>query len=44
MKKRGKGIAAMFYPVGGTSYANAGSAFIKVNADGTAVLDRKSVV
>jgi CO/xanthine dehydrogenase Mo-binding subunit len=38
MKKRGKGIAAMFYPVGGTSYANAGSAFIKVNADGTAVL------
>jgi CO/xanthine dehydrogenase Mo-binding subunit len=38
MKKYGKGIAAMFYPVGGTSYANAGSAFIKVNADGTAVL------
>jgi CO/xanthine dehydrogenase Mo-binding subunit len=38
MKKRGKGIAAMFYPVGGTSYANAGSAFIKMNADGTAVL------
>ncbi len=38
MKKVGKGIAAMFYPVGGTSYANAGSAFIKVNPDGTAVL------
>jgi CO/xanthine dehydrogenase Mo-binding subunit len=38
VKKYGKGIAAMFYPIGGTSYANAGSAFIKVNADGTSVL------
>jgi CO/xanthine dehydrogenase Mo-binding subunit len=38
MKKYGKGIAAMFYPIGGTSYANAGSAFIKVNPDGTAIL------
>lgn len=38
MKKRGKGIAAMFYPIGFTSYPNPGAAFIKVNQDGTAVL------
>ena len=38
MKKRGKGIAAMFYPIGFTSYANPGSAFLKVNQDGTANL------
>jgi CO/xanthine dehydrogenase Mo-binding subunit len=38
MKKRGKGIAAMFYPIGGTSYPNPAAAFIKVNRDGTAVL------
>ncbi len=38
MKKRGKGIACMVYPVGGTSYANPGSAFVKVNQDGTAVV------
>ena len=38
MKKFGKGIAAMFYPIGSTSYANAGSAFIKVNPDGAAIL------
>jgi CO/xanthine dehydrogenase Mo-binding subunit len=38
MKKRGKGIAAMFYPIGSTSSPNPASAFIKVNQDGTAVL------
>ena len=38
MKKRGKGIAAMFYPIGFTSYPNPGAAFLKVNEDGTAVL------
>ena len=38
MKKQGKGVAAMFYPIGTTAYANPASAFIKVNQDGTAVL------
>ena len=38
MKKRGKGIAAMFYPIGFTSYPNPGAAFMKVNQDGTAHL------
>lgn len=38
MKKRGKGIATMFYPIGFTSYPNPGAAFVKVNQDGSAVL------
>ncbi|MFQ5857242.1 MAG: xanthine dehydrogenase family protein molybdopterin-binding subunit [Anaerolineae bacterium] len=38
MKKRGKGIACMIYPIGFTSYPNPGAAFIKVNLDGTAVV------
>jgi CO/xanthine dehydrogenase Mo-binding subunit len=38
MKKRGKGMAAMFYPIGATSNPNPSAAFIKVNLDGTAVL------
>jgi len=38
VKKRGKGIACMFYPIGFTSYPNPGSAFVKVNQDGTAVV------
>jgi len=38
MKKQGKGIAGMFYPIGTTASANPASAFIKVNPDGTAVL------
>lgn len=38
MKKRGKGIACMIYPIGFTSYANPSSAFVKVNPDGTAVV------
>lgn len=38
MKKRGKGIATMFYPIGFTSYPNPGAAFVKVNQDGTANL------
>ncbi|MFQ5804283.1 MAG: xanthine dehydrogenase family protein molybdopterin-binding subunit [Candidatus Methylomirabilales bacterium] len=38
MKKRGKGIACMIYPVGFTSYPNPSAAFVKVNQDGTAVV------
>jgi CO/xanthine dehydrogenase Mo-binding subunit len=38
VKKRGKGIAAMFYPIGFTAYPNPGAAFVKVNQDGTAHL------
>ena len=38
MKKRGKGIAAMFYPIGATSNPNSAGASIKVNMDGSAVL------
>lgn len=38
MKKRGRGIATMFYPVGFTSYPNPASAFIKINEDGTAII------
>jgi len=38
MKKRGKGIACMLYPIGFTSYPNPGSAFVKVHQDGTAVV------
>ncbi len=38
VKKRGKGIACMFYPIGSTGRPNAGSAFLKVNHDGTAVV------
>ncbi len=38
MKKTGRGIATMFYPIGFTSYPNPGSAVIKVNEDGSAVL------
>ena len=38
MKKRGKGMACMIYPIGFTSYPNPGTAFVKVNQDGTAVV------
>lgn len=38
MKKRGKGIATMFYPIGFTAYPNPGAATIKVNEDGSTVL------
>ena len=38
MKKRGKGIACMIYPIGFTSYPNPSTAFVKVNQDGTAVV------
>jgi CO/xanthine dehydrogenase Mo-binding subunit len=38
MKKRGRGVAAMFYPNGFTSYPNPGTAFLKVNQDGSANL------
>ena len=38
MKKRGKGIACMHYPIGFTSYPNPGTAFIKMHQDGTVVV------
>lgn len=38
MKKRGIGIACMFYPIGFTSYPNPGSAFVKINQDGTVIV------
>ena len=38
MKKRGTGVATMFYPNGFTSYPNPASAFIKVNLDGSVIL------
>lgn len=38
MKKRGKGMACMLYPIGFTSYPNPGAAFVKVHQDGTAVV------
>jgi CO/xanthine dehydrogenase Mo-binding subunit len=38
MKKLGKGIAFMIYPIGGTSNPNSAAVFIKVNVDGSAVL------
>jgi CO/xanthine dehydrogenase Mo-binding subunit len=38
MKKRGKGMACMLYPIGFTSYPNPGTAFVKVHQDGTVVV------
>ena len=38
MKKQGKGVSAMIYPIGAGGSANPSAAFIKVNHDGTAVL------
>ncbi len=38
MKKRGKGIACMVYPIGFTSYPNPSAAFVQVNQDGSAVV------
>lgn len=38
MKKRGRGMACMWYPIGFTVTANASAAMIKVNEDGTAIL------
>lgn len=38
MRKRGRGIAWMAYPIGFTSYANPSAAFVKVNPDGSAVV------
>ena len=38
MKKRGRGIACMWYPIGFTVAANPSAATVKVNTDGTAVL------
>ena len=36
MKKKGKGIAIMYYPIGSTGKANAGSAIVTIHHDGTA--------
>ena len=38
MKRRGRGIACMWYPIGFTVAANASAATVKVNEDGTATL------
>jgi CO/xanthine dehydrogenase Mo-binding subunit len=38
MKKRGRGMACMWYPIGFTVSANPSSAVVKVNEDGTATL------
>ena len=38
MKKRGRGIACMWYPIGFTVAANPSAATVKLNEDGTAVL------
>ncbi|HHW05972.1 MAG TPA: molybdopterin-dependent oxidoreductase [Clostridia bacterium] len=38
MKKRGKGIACMFYPIASTAKASPGGVFLKVNHDGTATV------
>lgn len=38
MKKRGKGMACMWYPIGFTVSANPSAVTIKVNEDGTAML------
>ena len=38
MKKRGRGMACMWYPIGFTVAANPSAATVKVNTDGTATL------
>jgi len=38
MKRRGRGIACMWYPIGFTVTANPSAATVKVNEDGTAIL------
>ncbi len=38
MKKRGRGIACMWYPIGFTVAANPSAATVKINEDGTATL------
>ena len=38
MKKRGRGMACMWYPIGFTVLANPSAATVKVNTDGTATL------
>lgn len=38
MKKRGKGLACMFYPIGSTGKPNPASVFLKMNHDGTVVV------
>src|SRR5690606_35610880 len=38
MKRRGRGIAGMWYPIGFTVAANPSSATVKVNEDGSAVV------
>lgn len=38
MKRRGRGIGCMWYPIGFTASANASAATVKLNEDGTATL------
>lgn len=39
MKKRGMGMATMFYPMGVSGLPNPSAAFVKINKDGTAVVN-----
>ena len=38
MKRRGRGMACMWYPIGFTVAANPSAAVVKINEDGTATL------
>ena len=38
MKRRGRGLACMWYPIGFTVAANPSAAVVKINEDGTATL------
>ena len=38
MKRRGRGIGCMWYPIGFTVAANPSAAVVKINEDGTAVV------
>ena len=43
MKKRGRGIACMWYPIGFTVTANPGAATVKMNEDGTVIVQNGTV-
>jgi CO/xanthine dehydrogenase Mo-binding subunit len=43
MKRTGKGMACMWYPIGFTVMANPSAATVKVNTDGTATLLLKHI-
>lgn len=43
MKKRGRGIACMWYPIGFTVTANPGAATVRMNEDGTVIVQNGTV-